>query len=131
VFTPLIFNDLLELADKLLWKFPTFIPVLNDLKPQEISIDVPNIPIFFVPLTNVNYVTNITFDRKKYVLAIVNNSITGYVKQKWVKMSPQVVYPVFYNGQYTGDVFLNRKEAIYCALDIKEELRLECVTFDN
>jgi hypothetical protein len=49
VFSPLIFNNLLELADELLRIFPTFIPVLNDLKPQEISIDVPEIPIHFVP----------------------------------------------------------------------------------
>jgi hypothetical protein len=98
VFTPLILDDLLELADKLLWIFPTFIPVLNDLKPKEISIDVPTIPIYFVPLTNVNCITNITYDRQKYVFAIVNNSITGSAKQKMVKRSPIFVYPVFYNG---------------------------------
>lgn len=48
-----------------------------------------------------------------------------------VKRSPVYIYTVFYNGEYTGDIFNTRKEAMSCALDIKEELELEDVKFDN
>lgn len=126
-----LFNDLLEIANMLLEKYSTFLPALNDINENEWCINIVNVPLSFTPLTDDKKITSIKIDNKdKYILCSFCSRIDGYAKESWVKKSPLYVYALFYNGEYTGDVFLTRKEAISFAKEVVEELVSEGFTLE-
>jgi hypothetical protein len=120
-----VYDDLLELVDVIFKAYPTFLISYNDCNQDQISIQVPPIPFYVIPLTEDDDIT-FTINNTIYVPAYVGNSIhkylQGYMKQSWIEDSPIIVYPVFLNGEYTGYVFFNITEAVCCASNIKNQL---------
>ncbi len=112
-----VYNDLNEVIELLLAHFDTFIPSLNDIDEGFYNIDMPEILIHFIPLDSGNIVT---INREKYVFAIVGNYLSGYMKQKWVKRSPIIVYPVYYKGKYADEFYFTKAEREERANEIVE-----------
>lgn len=117
-----IYDDLLELADQLLTKYPMFLPMLNDHNPDDWSVRVPEINFHFIPLTKDSFTPTITHNNRLYSYMSVNGVLTGYGRQRWLEKSPIPLYPVFYSGQYTGNVFLTPGKALEYIKGVKDEL---------
>jgi hypothetical protein len=124
VFT--VYDNLNEIVELLLEHFNIFLPAQNEIDGDEWTIDIPDIPISFILLDSDN---SVTINRQKYVFAATGPLIsgeyliTGYFKQQWVKRSPIIVYPVFYDGEYDGEFYLTKKEREERARELVEACR--------
>ena len=112
-----IFDTALEIAEVILTERPVFLPILNTVDLDEVSTAGVRIVLFTEPD---NTHPELKLGKAKYVYRKLTDKTSAYIRKSFAD-NPRIVYPIFINGIWNGEIYEKKKKAKARAKEIFEK----------